>query len=320
MLERAPVQCLFFEPNQAPREVSLEEAVFRAKDGEFVWIHFVRRDDSELAELLSNELGFHRLAIDDTLDPHTRPELKIFETHLYFSVPRFVSVDQSEEFQTVGVFHFERAVVTVSQTACVECDRVLNRVSKNHFRWSPSFILHEILDEIIDSYFPLLDQIEDEIDDVTDRLFAGSTKELKGIVRQRRRLQEIRRRLSPLRDVLNSLLRRELTFISPDLVPYFSDLYHHTLRLAENVDSLRETLAGLADIHLSNVSNSLNQIMRKLTVISTVLMTASLVAGIYGMNLIIPETQWLYGYPFAIGLMVILSVGVLALFRWRRYV
>jgi magnesium transporter len=131
---------------------------------------------------------------------------------------------------------------------------------------------------------------------------------------------EMRRRLGPFRDVMNSILRRELPFISDPMAPYFHDLFDNTLRLTELVDTNRDALTGLLDIHLSTVSNNLNEVMKKMTVISTVLMQTALIAGIYGMNFkTMPELEWQYGYLYSLGLMVVVGSITIIIFKRKKW-
>lgn len=131
----------------------------------------------------------------------------------------------------------------------------------------------------------------------------------------------MRRHLTPLRDVVNTLLRRDVTLVPQAAKPYFQDIYDHVLRLTELIDLNRDILTTVLDAQLNIASNRLNEVMRVMTVLATLLMTGALVAGIYGMNFeFMPELHWRMGYPFAIGLMVVISLIELALFRWKKYI
>jgi magnesium transporter len=178
-----------------------------------------------------------------------------------------------------------------------------------------------ILDRIVDDYIPLMETIEDDVDTISDSIMSGGSGHIHELMALKRRLQQLRRRMAPLREVINSLLRRDVAMIKDETRPYFQDVYDHAVRVLESVDLQRDTLTSLVDVHLSVVSNKLNEVMKKMTVISTVLMTAALVAGIYGMNFeSIPELHWKYGYAYSFGLMFLLSGLILVAFKRQNWI
>jgi magnesium transporter len=182
------------------------------------------------------------------------------------------------------------------------------------------YLVFALLDSILDDYFPRLDAIEDRVDEISDRIYEGDTHRMRDLLMIKRQMLHMRRRLGPFRDVMNSLLRRELDFVTDPVAPYFHDLFDNTLRLTELVDTNRDALTGLLDIHLSTVSNNLNQVMKKMTVISTVLMSSALIAGVYGMNFKdMPELGWKYGYAYCIGLMIVSSLAILWQFKRKDW-
>ncbi|MDW8364157.1 MAG: magnesium/cobalt transporter CorA, partial [Myxococcales bacterium] len=187
---------------------------------------------------------------------------------------------------------------------------------------TPAHLLHLLLDAIVDEYFPIADTLEEKADDLEEAIFAGDgSVQVADILRVKRRLLELRQHITPLRDILNALLRRDVELIPDEVVPYLQDVYDHTLRVAELADINRDILAGVLDAHLSVTSHRLNEVMRILTVISTLLMSAALIAGIYGMNFeFMPELRWKAGYPFAGAMMVLVALIELYIFRRKGWI
>jgi magnesium transporter len=182
---------------------------------------------------------------------------------------------------------------------------------------TPAHLLYVLLDAAVDEYFPVLDSLEDRADALMETIMEAHAGMLSDSLAVKRELLAIRRALGPLRDVVNALLRRDLDFIPPDLQPYYSDLLDHVLRLNELTEMHRDAVNSLIDVYLAATSNRLNEIMKKMTVIATVLMTMALVAGIYGMNFdFMPELHWAFGYPFALALMG--GSGFLVIVFFRR--
>ncbi len=316
---------LAISADRAVKEISYEEGVARFKQAEEVtWIHLFDKDADATSALLERDFDFHPVAIEDAVGRDERPELKEFEDHIFLVAPAVVGLDDDGEemFDEIGFFVHGKTLVTVShvEIPCVQeiANRWKGKLSLG--RAEVGYVLFALLDSILDDYFPRLDAMEDEVDRISDEIYTGRTDKLRELLVVKKRMLHMRRQLGPFRDVMNSLLRRELEFVTDQMEPYFHDLFDNTLRLTELVDTNREALTGLLDIHLSTVSNNLNMVMKKMTVISTVLMTCALVAGIYGMNFKhMPELEWYAGYPLALFLMFALSAGIVWMFKRKDW-
>ena len=305
-------------------EIDYATALSRFRVGtEVTWIHIFDDDAARVAKQLIDDFNFHPVAVDDAVGRDERPELKEFDDHVFLVAPAVVGAENGEEeYDEVGIFVKGQTIVTISHNKIPCLLTLWKRWEKKMVLSKPEvgYIVFALLDSILDDYFPRLDAIEDRVDEISDQIYEGDTHRRKDLLIIKRRMLHMRRRLGPFRDVMNSLLRRELDFVTDPVAPYFHDLFDNTLRLTELVDTNRDALTGLLDIHLSTVSNNLNEVMKKMTVISTVLMTSALIAGIYGMNFKdIPELSWSFGYWYCLGLMVVSSVGILVLFRRKGW-
>lgn len=308
------------------RPLADEEAIDAVVHGhDTVWVDIRWSDRDAAAKVLTEQLHYHRLAVEDALDSHERPALQEFDGILFLSV--FVPFRDRQdgdpaEPAELAFFLRERSLVTVSEYKLDVIDDWFARWEDHPHRVGdhPAFLMHALLDSAVDTYFPLIDKIEDEIDDVTEAIFHGDSTQLPKIMQLKRELLGLRRAIGPTRDVLNSLLRRDVNQVPPESKIYFQDVYDHALRLGELIDSNRDTITSVLDVHLSTTSNNLNAVVKKMTVVSTVLMTMGLIAGIYGMNFDrMPELHWRLGYPFALGLMLVvalITLGVFKLVKW----
>lgn len=287
------------------------------------WIHLIYRDLAAVEDFLTKSLGFHFLAVEDALSDSERPTLHEYEDHLFLSASKVSTSEECETYSEIGFFVSRNSLVTVSSEEVTLIDTWFERWKKAPDRIGnrPVELLHSIIDSIVDEYYSVADKMEDEVDELIDNIYQGDNANLKTLLLLKRRLIELRRHITPVRDMMNGLLRRDIILIPADARIYFQDIYDHTLRLSELADINRETLTSALDVHLSTVSNNLNNVMKKMTVISTVLMSGALIAGIYGMNFKnMPELNWFWGYPFALILMVVSGLGILALFRWKKYI
>ena len=180
---------------------------------------------------------------------------------------------------------------------------------------------YNLLDTVVDSFFPVIDHLSDRIDALEQEVFLGGSRStVARLLQTRRELAYLRRVVGPMREIVGSILRRDLAGRRTDLVPYFQDVHDHLLRIAEEIDALRELLTAALEAHLSAASHQLNDIVRTLTAWSIILMGASWIAGVYGMNFEhMPELHWRWGYPFALGLMVSLALVLAVYFRRRGW-
>jgi len=303
--------------------LAVPEAIDAVKSGDRpVWLDMQVHDREAAKHVLQDVLGFHELAVEDALSTNERPTLQEFKDALFLVVPAFVK-NGADVFEEVAFFMRRNALVTVTLGPVPPLDKWFERWTDRPERVGthPAFLLHLLIDAIVDDYFPALEYLEDAIDDLGDRIFAGDTTQVKDLLHFKKKLLELRRRLTPIRDVLNALQRHDLIAIPAEVRPYLQDVYDHVVRLTELAEINRETVASFLDVHLSTVSNNLNIVVKKMTVVSTVLMVMAIVSGIYGMNFDhMPELHWANGYYFALTLMAVLAGLVVVVFKVIRWI
>lgn len=311
------------QPARVCEILSVDQAVEAIHAGEpALWLHLSSDSVDELREVLLGRLEFHSLAVEDALSPNERPSLMDWDDCVFCVVPSIRLEGTELKVTDIGFFLLPSALVTVAREPNAEVDRTfeLYRSRGGAVATTPSAMLHAVADALVDGYYPVLDALEDRVDEVTDHVFEGRVDQARTIADLKRDLLMFRRQIVPVRDVLNSLLRRDITLVDESMRPYMQDVLDHVLRVSELIDINRETLASTFDIHLATISNNLNEVMRKMTVLSTVLMSAALIAGVYGMNFAhMPELGWQYGYPMAVGLMVAVCLGILAAFKAAKW-
>ncbi len=307
-----------------------------------VWLDIQDPTEADVA-LLADEFGFHPLAIEDATRSHERPKVDAYpaaealaadETSArrgrtagyYFVVfyeALFDPADGRIVTEPVNLFIGANYLVTVHR-------REIRHVKETLARWqtpggplgsSVAALVHALLDAIVDDYFPLMDRVADQVEELEDAIFVHYEEEsIQTIFGLKRDLLGLRRVVAPERDVLNVLLRRELPLFRQADIAYLQDVYDHLVRVTDHIDTYRDLLSSALDSYLSLQSNNLNQIVKILTIASIILMVDSLIAGIYGMNFVhMPELQWRLGYGFALLLMVVLNVGLVVYFKRKRW-
>jgi magnesium transporter len=287
----------------------------------FLWLDLQNPQEHDI-QLLREEFKFHRLAIEDATRHHERPKLDAFDNY-YFMVFYALSYDARLSSQAIGLFIGANYIVTVHQGAITTIDETIRRWQANaaEFGQDAGALLHALLDAIVDDYFPVIDQLAERVEDIEEQIFERfSEGALQDVFSLKRDLLAVRRVVAPERDVLNVLIRREVPIFERNSILYLQDVYDHIVRITDSIDTYRDLLSSALDAFLSVQSNRLNQIVKVLTIASIILMSDALIAGIYGMNFeFMPELHWPYGYPFALGLMVMIALGLVAFFRWRKW-
>jgi len=288
-----------------------------------VWVDLGPGDAAASEHVMRDVLRLHPLAIDDCLSAIEQPKIDDFGD-LLFVVTHGVRADGGETlFRSLQLAAFlgERLLVTYHGTESRSVAETKAQVRKTGapLRRGAAAVLHEILDRQIDHYLPVLEELEHRLDGVEEALFRRPTQELlEEILGLKRDTLALRRSLVKQRDVLHRLGRREFDLVPEADAWMFRDVEDHLIRAADLLESYREILADAVAIYLSVTSNRLNEIVKLLTIFSTIILPLSLIASIYGMNFKhMPETEWRYGYPMAIALMVVVAVALLLLF-WRR--
>jgi magnesium transporter len=294
----------------------------RIKDENIVWADVsdpTSRDFEELAE----EFGFHHLSIEDCQNAHQRPKVEEYAGY-YFLVlyeAELAGSNDRLELRELNIFLGKNYLVTVHSRPirAIETAKRLWHEWMDRAEQGSGLLAYLLIDGIVDDYLPLLDIISERMDDLEDSIFGEFRAEaIQEIFSIKKKLLYLRRSITPLRDVFNTLLRREQPIFPRETHVYFQDVFDHLIRVADTIDTLRDMLSSTMDAYLSVSANRMNQVMKRLTSISTILMSVTLIAGIYGMNFVLmPELRWRFGYVFALLSMV--AVG-LALYVYLKKV
>jgi magnesium transporter len=298
------------------------------KDGGQLWVDIDANDRGQHA-LLEKVFGFHHLAIEDTLSPKTRVKLEEYGPYL-FLVIRTVRFDEVTEdpydIHAVNLYCFlgPHYLVTVHSAPVRATQELQQRLERNPDLLSRGveMIAHGVLDYAVDEYLPMVDQVDDLVDGLEERLFEKYDENaIKEIFTVKRLVVQLRRHLGPLREVLNVLTNRPHGCIAPTSQLYFRDVYDHTIRIVESLESVRDLLASVLDTYLTQTSNRMNRVMKQLTVVATISLPLVVIGGAFGMNFDrIPLSHHPLGFFWAIGLMALFAAGLYWFLRTRNWV
>jgi magnesium transporter len=284
-----------------------------------IWVD-VADPTSEDFDELAKEFGFHPLSIEDCRNEHQRPKVEEFQGY-YFIVlyEAEMIMDRHLELRELNIFLGKNYLVTVHSQPlrAIETAERLWREWTDLAERGTGLLAYLLIDVIVDDYMPLLDSLSDRMDELEDQIFVDFQPEaLEEIFRIKKELLFLRRSVTPLRDVFNTLLRREQPIFSRETHIYFQDVFDHLIRVADTIDTLRDMLSSTMDAFLSISGNRMNIIMKRLTSNSTILMSVTLIAGIYGMNFdFMPELKWRYGYVGAMLSMIVIGLAIYYYFR-----
>ena len=305
-----------------PRE--LLEAV-RSRSGA-LWVDIDATNRHQHA-LLEKVFNFHPLAIEDTLNPQSRVKLEEFPEHLFAIVRGVKFCEDTNDPYDVETFNqcfflTRNVLVTTHGQVAPAVDAVFERVDRSPdlLERGAERLMHAVMDSSIDAYFPILDQLDEFIDGLEQRVYAAFDQEaLRDIFSVKRLTLTLRRHLTPQREVFNTLTNRPSRFLSPDVQVYFRDVYDHVLRINDSLDTYRELLGNTMDSYLSQVSNRLGQTTKGLTVAATLSVPFVMVSGMWGMNFDnIPLAHHPHGFAIMMAIQFALGVGLVAVLRWRR--
>jgi len=296
-----------------------------------LWLDVIGPTEADV-QLMREVLRFHPLAIEDVVQQHQRPKIDQYEGYAFLVLYAGRSDDPTRPLHELGVFAGKDYLVTIHRVPLDEIETARKRWKQAvcdpasglaQSRADPAEVgLYVLLDSVVDAYFPLMDDVGEELDRVETQVFTGSERAsvVRDLLGLRKRLLQLRRILSPTRDVVNQLARRELDLTQSGLTAYYFDVYDHLVRVVDTADVYRDMIGSALDAYLSVSSVRLNETMRTMTALATILMSMTLISSVYGMNFeIMPELKWALGYPYALGLMLLAGVGLFYWFRRRRW-
>jgi magnesium transporter len=286
-----------------------------------VWFDLCRPTEAEL-DSISEELGLHDLAIEDALTERERPKLDRYDSHLFVTAYAVRLDADTGELNTseVAAFVTERALVTVRKDDHFDIDQVVARwdSSADLAKYGVGFLLHGLLDYVVDGHFDAVQILDEQIEGLEDELFSDHVKDgdmQRRTFELRKSLVMFRRHVLPMREVVNALLRRDLNVIDEAMYPYYQDVYDHVLRASEWTESLRDLVSTIRETHLTMQGNRLNVIMKQVTSWAAIIAVPTAVTGFYGQN--VPYPGFAKPNGFWESTVAILALSG-ALFGWFR--
>ncbi len=295
-----------------------------------IWINVDGLGDAEVLQRIGQIFDIHRLALEDVANVHQRSKVEPFDNQIYI-VTRGVEMEEKLETEQISLILGRNYVITFQERAGDCFDPIRERIRNKEGRIRKAgadYLTYVLLDINLDHYFPILEKLGERLEDLEDEVLARPDKTtIARIHAIKRELIALRRSVWPQREAINTLIRDPSPLILDETRIYLRDCYDHAIQIIDLVESYREVGSDLIDIYLSSASNRMNEIMKVLTMISTLFIPLTFIVGVYGMNFNtskspwnMPELEWAWGYPACLALMAAITIGMMFYFQRRGWI
>jgi magnesium transporter len=315
---------IYVDGHRTAEPSSLQETyeAVRSRHG-VAWIGLYRPTVEEFSSV-AGEFGLHGLAVEDATEAHQRPKLERYGGTLFVVLKpaRYLDEEERVEFGEVHIFVGEDFVVTVRHGESPDLGAVRKRLEADPelLRRGPEAILHAIMDRVVDDYAPVVDGLENDIEEIETEVFGGNASVSRRIYELSREVIEFQRATEPLSGVLGDLLREETMDLDPEVRRHLRDVRDHVLQVTERLAGFRELLQSILSVNLTLASLAQNEEVKKISAWAAILFAPTLIGTIYGMNFrYMPELNWYFGYPFAMLLMALISLTLYLVFKRRGW-
>lgn len=303
----------------------VEELIPLIKKEQVNWVNIDGLSNMAIIEKLQAHFSLHTLLVEDILNDQ-RPKAEEYEDYLFVTLKMLYRIDGvSVDYEQISFVLGSHYLLTFQEKEGDLFDAFRERIRQDQGKVrkrKADYLLYRLMDISVENYYNVLDNIGEHIDEIEYSIRTDTSDEsfqkIQGIKKQ---LIYLHKALYPLRDALSKILKDESDFIREENIPYFSDVYDHVIHLIDSLDTYRDLTAGLTDQYMNIQNSKLNEVIRVLTIISTIFIPLTFIVGVYGMNFEhFPELQWRYGYAVVWGVMLTLAAGMIGYFRYKRWI
>jgi magnesium transporter len=290
------------------------------------WLNMDGIHKIDVIESIGKHFGLHNLLLEDVLNTNHRPKAEYYEDHMLFTL-KMLGINKAGNrlvSEQVSFVLGKGYLISFQEQEGDIFDQVRNRIrtKKGKVRQKKAdYLFYTLIDAVVDNYFLIIDRFSENVERLEDKIVESPNENtLKEIQLLKKQLILLRKSISPLREAVSSVVKDEIHLINEDSIKYLRDVYDHIIHLSENVETQRDIVSGLKDLYMSELSNRMNNTMKVLTIIATIFIPLTFVAGIYGMNFDnMPELHSQYGYPIVWGVMVVITIGMIIYFKKKKW-
>ena len=305
---------------------NIEDVAHYKLTDSITWININGLNSTNEIEKIGINYDIHPLTLEDIVNTSQRPKIDEYENYL-FVVVKMLYYDKNESIvsEQVSFVLGSNYVLSFQEAEGDVFDSVRDRIrtKKGRIRnLGADYLLYTLIDSVVDHYYAIIETMGNKIEELEDHLFSGQPKEeiTTEIQDLKREVLRVRKAIFPLREIINRIEKIEHKLIHKKTIHFFRDIYDHIIQLSENIDIYREMIWGLMDMYMTTISNKMNEVMKVLTIIATIFIPLTFIAGIYGMNFEnIPELSYKYGYFVLWGIMIVLFIGMIFYFKRKKW-
>ncbi len=326
--EKVRIEIIAYSPDRVEenRDASLKDCLRKRKEGGVTWINVNGIHDVDLIQALAQHFRIHPLTTEDIVNAHQRPKAEGFEDYL-FAALRMLTYDKnlhSVESENISLVIGDGYLISFQERQGDVLDPLRERIraGRGLIRSAKSaYLAYRIMDSVVDEYFVVIEKLGDHIEELDDLILTDpGSEQMRELHRLKREILFLRKAVWPLREELAAIEKSESRLIGSPTRLYLRDLYDHTIQIIDMIETYRDIIGGMHDTYLSSLSNRMNEVMKVLTIIATIFIPLTFIAGLYGMNFeFMPELKWPSGYFLVLGVMVVIAGGMLAYFRKKRW-
>ena len=288
------------------------------------WINVDGLSDLSIIETIQSHFNLHSLLIEDVVDDQ-RPKAEDFDDYLFFTLKMLYKIEGGEiDYEQISFVVGNNYLISFQEKEGDLFDGFRERIRLDQGRVRKKrtdYLLYRLIDIIVDSYYNVLDHVGDQIEEIEESLHLhSSSKNFQRIQSLKKELIYLRRAVYPLRDALSLIMKAENGFIEEENEHFYSDVYDHVIHVTDTLDTYKDLISGLMDLHINTLNTRLNEVMKVLTVISTIFIPLTFIVGVYGMNFrVMPELEWEYGYYTVWGIMIIMVGFMMWYFKRKNW-
>ncbi len=307
------------------QEATIADACRFMQEDSVTWINVSGVHDTAVIRSIGEAFHLHPLVQEDIVNTEQRPKLEDYDDYLFIVAKMLtLAADGGIQMEQLSMIVGNRYVICFQEGAGDVFDPVRARIKKGKGRirrFGADYLAYALLDMVVDHYYAVFEQLEETIESLQERVIDAPTAEVLAEIQDfRHQVVHLRKTIWPLREVVSGLLKQDSSLLGDEVGLYFKDVYDHTIQAVDTLETYRDLIAGVFDIYLSSVSQKMNQVMKVLTIIATLFIPLTFVAGIYGMNFkYMPELDWQWSYPVFWGVVLIIAAVMVILFKRRDW-
>ena len=311
-----------FEETEITNVESLTDSL---KSSTVSWVNINGVHNTQAIEAIGKVYNIHKLVLEDILNTDHRPKVEPFEDYVFFTMKMmWYNEEELLEKEQISIVFGKTFVLCFQEKEGDIFDPIRERIRTDSGlirRRGSDYLVYRLIDSVVDNYFIIIEKIEENVEDLEDAITADTDDDhTRTIQYMKREIITLKRALLPLREAVSGLEKGVTDLVDPSNEKYFKDVYDHLIQISDSLENNREVLSGLMDMQMANMSNRMNQVMKVLTVIASLFIPLTFIAGIYGMNFVyMPELEYKYGYFAAWALMIAVFIGMLVFFKRKKW-